>query len=86
MPRWPATRGIVCEAHRLVYYSTLGLGVIKKKKKRGRPVTRPRGFRVRGLGFRDPVCEFWVSGVGVRVSFPEPLSHKKRVLTVEFRV
>ena len=25
--------GLVCKAHRLVYHSTLGLGVIKKKKK-----------------------------------------------------
>jgi len=29
--------GLVFEAHRLVYHSTLGLGVIKKKKKKATP-------------------------------------------------
>ena len=34
--------GLVFKAHRLVYHSTLGLGVIKKKKKRYKQVRAPR--------------------------------------------
>jgi len=44
--------GLVFKAHRLVYHSTLGLRVIKKKN------TPARGFGVWGLGV-------WVEGVGV---------------------
>jgi len=35
--------GLVFKAHRLVYHSTLGLRVIKKKEKRLREVARFRG-------------------------------------------
>jgi len=46
--------GLVFKAHRLVYHSTLGWRVIKKRR-------RSVGFRVEGWGFR-------VWGLGFRVS------------------
>jgi len=33
----PARRGLVCKAHKIVYHSTLGLRVIRKKKKTTSP-------------------------------------------------
>jgi len=48
--------GLVFKAHRLVYHSTLGLRVMKKKKS--------LGFRVSGSRFRVPGCGFKVSGLG----------------------
>jgi len=39
--------GLVFKANRLLYHSTLGLRVIKQKKK-----DEPAGFRVQGSGFR----------------------------------
>jgi len=53
--------GRVSEAHRLLYHSTLGLIVIKKKKK-VRLRNQACSFRVQGLGFR-----VWGLGSGVRV-------------------
>jgi len=47
--------GLVVKAHRLVYHSTLGLRVIKKKKKTPSLESRPEaycGCRVYGLWFR----------------------------------
>ena len=50
--------GLVFKAHRLVYHSTLGWRVIKKKKMRACPRGRLRGkgqgsvFRIQGLGLR----------------------------------
>ena len=71
------------KAHRLVYHSTLGWRVIKKKKKSAHPSFRLQpfasrasgfGFRVQGLfrvsgfGFRVSGFGFRVSGFGYRVS------------------
>ena len=47
--------GLVFKVHRLLYHSTLGLRVIKQKKK-----VEGRGLRVEGWGVR-------VEGVGLRV-------------------
>jgi len=45
-PQLPLFRGgLVVKAHRLFYHSTLGLRVIKKKKKKGRGTPRPSGVR-----------------------------------------
>jgi len=41
--------GLVFEAHRLLYHSTLGLRVIKKKKRRSTCSCRVSGFWFRGL-------------------------------------
>ena len=54
--------GLVFKAHRLLYRSTLGLRVIKKKKK-----VQGLGFRVQGLGFRVLGLGFRVEGLGLRV-------------------
>jgi len=45
--------GLVFEAHRLVYYSTLGSRVIKKKKKKEEINSEEREGRDRGVGARD---------------------------------
>ena len=55
--------GLVFKAHRLVYHSTLGLRVIKKKKKIGRlPADIATGS---GFGVQGKVCVgCWMLGVG----------------------
>ena len=47
--------GLVFKAHRLLYHSTLGLSVIKKKRRSGVCSVGPglSGLRVEVLGFRD---------------------------------
>ena len=63
--------GLVFKAHRLVYHSTLGLRVIKKKKKNGHlsptpvsPLVVPRWRQMAStLG-----CRVWGSGFGVQGS------------------
>jgi len=47
--------GLAFEAHRLLYHSTLGLRVIKKKKICGR--CKAFGFRGEGLGSRMEIEE-----------------------------
>ena len=65
--------GLVFKAHRLLYHSTLGSRVIKKKKKRregsgwGRCRVKGLGFRVQGLGSLTPRLRFWVQDLGSRV-------------------
>ena len=51
-------RGLVFEAHRLLHHSTLGLGVINKKKKRqGQSKTQPRiDAAKKRTGFEDLGC------------------------------
>jgi len=53
--------GLVLKAHRLLYHSTLGLRVIKKKKSRVEGV----GCGVRSLGFGSWNFEVW--GLGFMV-------------------
>jgi len=67
--------GLVFKAHRLVYHSTLGLTVIKKKKKVTRSANahgtstsgRKSPLRVYGLWFRVWGLGFRVEGLGFRV-------------------
>ena len=66
-----ARGGLVFEAHRLLYHTTLGLGVIKKKQKksaRGLGVTVLKvggiGYMVQGVGFRVQGSRFYL---GIRV-------------------
>ena len=56
--------GLVFKAHRLLYHSTLGLRVIKKKRRCGAWVA---AFGMWDFGFRVPGFRFQVSGWGVRV-------------------
>ena len=62
--------GLVFEAHRLVYHSTLGLRVIKKKRRR--PDVGVRAgvdeHLIWGLGFRVYDLGFGVKGLGFRAS------------------
>ena len=61
--------GLVFEAHRLLYHSTLGLRVIKKKKREqpgcrlGRAARRRASGLVYGLWFR--VSGLWFRGYGL---------------------
>ena len=48
--------GLVFKAHRLVYHSTLGLGVIKKKKSPG----GGHGLRVEGASPHCGMAHHWV--------------------------
>jgi len=78
-----ACGGLVFKAHRLLYHSTLGLRVLKKKKKvrlRFGFAFRSPGFRFRvsgfvlrvsgfGLGFRTPRFGFRGSGSGLRTVY-----------------
>jgi len=64
--------GLVFKAHRLLYHSTLGLRVIKKKRLGVGAATlacrfEGVGFRVQGLGFRVQGSGFRVQGSGFRV-------------------
>jgi len=67
--------GLVFKAHRLLYHSTLGLRVIKKKRRRALRVAASAlgyvasgtEFRVPSFGYRVSGTEFRVSGVGFRV-------------------
>ena len=72
--------GLVFKAHRLVYHSTLGLGVTKKKKedtcRRGVAFrnaafigsrVQGSGFWVKGSGFTVQALGFRVEGLGLRV-------------------
>ena len=45
-------RGLVFEAHRLLYHSTLGLRVIKKNKVRGADSQRLKDFCIEGSYLR----------------------------------
>ena len=56
------------KAHRLVYHSTLGSRVIKKKKKKSMFRVSGFGFRASGVGFRASGVGSRVSGLGSRVS------------------
>ena len=70
--------GLVFKVHSLLYHSTLGPGVIRKKKAaiplqpavhRGESlrVRDGSGFRVQGAGFRVQGAGFRVQGSGLRV-------------------
>ena len=68
--------GLVFKTHRLLYHSTLGLRVIKKKKYFSCVVLWGLGFRVQcsgfgfrawGLAFRVQYSVFRVWGLGFRV-------------------
>ena len=59
--------GLVFEAHRLLYHSTLGLRVIKKKEKKMSFTVQGSGFRVQGSGSRVRGSGFRVQGAGCRV-------------------
>ena len=56
--------GLVFKAHRLLYHSTLGWRVIKKKQKK--PDVYQRGIRAVRLPGGVPVCgTIWAQGLGV---------------------
>ena len=62
--------GLVFKAHRLVYYSTLDLRVIKKKKKVwgvGFKVSLGHRLRWDSSGFRFGVWGLMVEGLGISV-------------------
>ena len=60
--------GLVFKAHELVYHSTLGLRVIKKKKRSVTVVLVESGCEVWGLGVSG-------LGFGVHIARPEVNSH-----------
>jgi len=83
--------GLVFKAHRLLYHSTLGLRVIKKKKKKGLGLCRwvvllVRSSGCRGSGVRDLGSGFQVSGSEFRVSGVRVLDCGFRVSGFGFRV
>ena len=61
--------GLVFKAHRLVYHSTIGVRVIKKRGKNVPAVGEPAPPAI-GAGHRSDQSSvgFRVSGVGIRVS------------------
>ena len=73
--------GLVFKAHGLLYHSTVGPRVMKKKKTAGqrRTFRAGFGFRVSGFGFR-------VSGIGFRVSDFEGSGFGFRFLGLRSRV
>ena len=66
--------GLVFQTDILLYHSTLGARIIKKKEKLPPPAALPglgfrvwaSGFEVQGSGFRVQGSGFWVWGVGLR--------------------
>ena len=61
--------GLVFKTHRLLYYSTLGLRVIKKKKRRLRAAgCRDQSPGVLDNDFEEGLYHFRVSGFGFRNS------------------